>query len=232
MGISHFLFTIREGSAFLYVGRADETADPRHGTKPIAPRRCLDPNALSTANLCRLITGSATSWSEIERHFEITDLNKHWHWIEGLGDSVKPSEAEETLHALIANGSLRSGRKMFLLGEQVTNFVFARLRRAGSPLARDAWRRLPKCAGLRLCTDDAEARIETSVAYYDFVAIPVWHPRILLDHQVRMPPGWQQRMMNTMRAAGGLSPTRFRQSRRPGPDCEKRSPADPRSPIW
>lgn len=189
------------------------------------------PKALTTANLCRLITGMSANWAEVECHFELADLNRHWHWVEGLGDSIQPHEAEGTLRALIASGALRGGRKTFLLGEQVTNFVFAFLRRVDSPLVRDAWRKLPKCSGLRLRTDDAEARIGARLGYYDFVAIPVWHPRILLDREVRMPPGWQQRMMNTMRAAGGLSPAKFKQSQGPVLAGEKRSPGDRQFPI-
>ena len=189
------------------------------------------PSALSTANLCRLIMGTAANRSEVERHFEIADLNQRWHWVEGLGDSIQPHEAKETLRVLIANGALRGGRKTFLLGEQVTNFLFAFLRRTDGSLARDAWRKLSKCSGLRLRTDDAEARIEARLGYYDFVAIPVWHPRILLDRDARMPPGWQQRMMNTMRAAGGLSPARFKRSQYQLPAGEKTSPTDLQFPF-
>ena len=190
------------------------------------------PNALSTANLRRLIMGNAADRAEVERHLEIADLNQHWHWVEGLGDSIQPNEAEGTLRALIAGGALRGGRKTFLLGEQVTNFLFAFLRRTDSSLARDAWRKLPKCSRQRLCTDDAEARIGARLGYYDFVAIPVWHPRILQDRDVQMPPGWQQRMMNTIRAAGGLSPARFKRSPDQVLAGEKRSRVDPPFPFY
>lgn len=189
------------------------------------------PNALSTANLCRLITGIAGNWAEVDRHFEIADLSRQWHWVEGRGDAIQPHEAEGTLGVLIAQGGLRGGRKAFLLGEQVTNFLFAFLRRPDSPLAQNAWHRLPKCSGLRLRTDDAEARIGAKFGFYDFVAIPVWHPRILLDSNVRMPPGWQQQMMSAMRAAGGLPPAKFKRPEARALTGEQRSPSDRQFPI-
>ena len=125
-----------------------------------------------------------------------------------------------TMKTLISNKLLRGGRKAFLLGEQVTNFVCGFLRGANSALAEDAWRKLPKCVGHRLRTDDTDARIGAAAGYYDFVAIPVWHPRILLDPEIRMPPGWRQRMMNAMRAASGLPPMKFKQPQHPGQDDE------------
>jgi len=87
------------------------------------PTEAWHRKAQSTTNLCQVITGTTMCWSTVERHFDLIDLNQRWHWIEGLGDSVHPDEAESTLKALIARGLLRGGRKAFLLGEQVTNFV-------------------------------------------------------------------------------------------------------------
>ncbi|WP_132388658.1 hypothetical protein [Novosphingobium sp. PhB165] len=146
----------------------------------------------------------------MEAYFDVIDLNEHWHRADGAGDVVHPVEAEVTLKTLVSSGGLRGGRKVFLLGEQVTNFMFASLRQVDSALAVDAWRKLPKCVGYRLRTDNDEARIGAVAGYYDFVAIPAWHPRILLDPEVRMPPGWQQKMMNAMRGAANLSPMKFK----------------------
>jgi hypothetical protein len=179
------------------------------GPSRLYPVDAWHPEALSTINLCRLILGAATSLPAVKHHFEVIDLNKRWFWIEGKGDCIEPNEAEETLKLLIKNGELRSGRKAFLLGEQVTDFVFASLRRTECIFSKNAWRNLQKCEGVRLCTDDREARIGAAAGFYDFVAIPVWHPRILMDQAVQMPPGWQQRMMNAMRSAAKLSPFKF-----------------------
>src|SRR5262245_59318874 len=109
------------------------------GPSPSYPSQPWHPQAVSTKNLCWLITGNPAAWPEVERSYEVIDLNKHWHRLEGIGDSVQVSEAKETLTNLIENGALRGGRKTFLLGEQVTNFVFEFLRRPGSALVEDAW---------------------------------------------------------------------------------------------
>lgn len=192
------------------------------------------PKALSTVNLCRLITGTASGWGSVERHFDMIDLNASWYWLEGVGDAIQPDEAEATLRALITRGGLRGGRKMFLLGEQVTNFVFGFLRCDESSLVANAWRSLPKCAGVRLRTDDCDARSSSAIGYYDFTVIPLWHPRILLNEHVKMPPGWQQRMMNAMRSAGGLPPMKFNRTSS-GDSCAggwERNPNGLQLPIW
>ncbi|XJJ66270.1 hypothetical protein WBP07_12455 [Novosphingobium sp. BL-8A] len=173
------------------------------------PSDAWHPEALSTANLSRLIMGSTAKWPMVEHHFDLSDLNKRWYRVEGAGDAILPDEAEATLRALVASGGLRGGRKAFLLGEQVTDFVFSFLRRPDHVLAANAWRTLPKGIGVRLRTSDPEARIGAMSGFYDFLAIPVWHPRILLDSEIRMPPGWQQKMMTVMRAAAGLPPMKF-----------------------
>lgn len=200
------------------------------GPSRLYPTDAWHPDALSTANLCRIITGTASAWTVVQDHFETADLNERWHWVEGLGDSIHPDEAEKTLRDLISKGALRGGRKTFLLGEQVTDFVFSFFRRADSLLSKNAWRRLRKCSAVRLRTDDDEARTGMALSYYDFGATPVWHPRILLDSEVRMPPDWKQRMMSALRAAGGLPPMKF--SRPQHPDAEKRTPVGPQLPVW
>lgn len=197
------------------------------------PADAWHPEALSTANLCHLIMGPPARWPTVQSHFEVIDLNKRWYRIEGSpGDSLRTEDAEETLRALTTAGSLRGGRKAFLLGEQVTNFVLAFLQRSDSLLATDAWRKLPKCVGRRLRAGDPDASIGRVQGYYDFIAIPLWHPRILTTQEIRMPPGWQQRMMNALRAAAELKSMRFKPMQRPAPaDCGKRDPVDQRSPI-
>ena len=94
-----------------------------------------------------------------------------------------------TVKSLIANGALRSGRKVIFLGEQVTNFVLASLRRPDGVVGDNAWRALKKCTSYPLRADDEDARAGGFAGFYDFLAVPVWHPRILDDEKVRMPPG-------------------------------------------
>jgi hypothetical protein len=177
--------------------------------------------------------GASANWAAVKSHFEVIDLNEQWYRAEGSsGDSVRTSEAEETLRTLTVAGSLRCGRKAFLLGEQVTNFVLTFLRRPESSLATEAWRKLAKCAGYRLRANDTEASVGKVRGYYDFVAIPVWHPRILNAPEIRMPPGWQQRMMNALRAGAGLKQMKFSQRRHSDLlDCGKRDPVYQRFPV-
>jgi hypothetical protein len=175
------------------------------------PAVAWHPAARSTANLCYLISGDFSKRSILENHFTAIDLNQNWHReARSAWDSIWANDAEETLRTLISAKELRGGRKAFLLGEQVTNFVFGFMRRKGCALAEQGWHQLPKCAGYRLCIEDEEASVGKSLGYYDFVAIPVWHPRILTTLETKMPPGWQQRMMNTLRSASGLPSMKFR----------------------
>lgn len=179
------------------------------------PDDAWHPSAISTINLCYLIAGNFAEPSAIDRHFDAIDLNRRWHREPGSAfDSVLVGDAEQTLRSLIASGQLRSARKVFLLGEQVTDFVFASLRHEDCPLVRASWRQLPKCVGYRLGTADEDARIGQSRGYYDFVAIPMWHPRALSVPEGRMPRGWQQRAINAFRSAAGLQPVKL-SARRP-----------------
>jgi hypothetical protein len=199
------------------------------------PTNAWHPAAVSTANLCYLISGDPSKLSMLESHFKAIDLNQNWHREEGHDwDSIWENDAKETLRMLIAAQELGRGRKVFLLGEQVTNFTFGFLRRKDCTLAVQGWRQLAKCLGYRLCIQDKEASVGKSLGYYDFVAIPVWHPRILTTLEAKMPPGWQQKMMNALRSAGGLQPMKFKRphSQNLLQRREKTTPADQQFPIW
>jgi hypothetical protein len=175
------------------------------------PTDAWHPSAVSTANLCYLISGDPLKRSMLDSHYVTVDLNQNWHREEGSAwDSILANDAEVMLRTLIADRELRGGRKVFLLGELVTNFTFGFLRRKDCPLAQYGWRQLAKCIGYRLCIKDKEASVGKSLAYYDFVAIPVWHPRTLTTAEIKMPPGWQQKMMNALRSAGGLQAMKFK----------------------
>jgi hypothetical protein len=199
------------------------------------PTGAWHPAAVSTANLCYLISGDPSKRSILDDHFNVINLNQNWRREEGAAwDAILASDAEETLRALIAAKMLRGGRKAFLLGEQVTNFVFGFLRRKDCALALDGWRLLSKCVGHRLCTEDKAASVGKSPGYYDFVAIPVWHPRMLTTSEAKMPPGWQQKMMTALRSAGGLKPMKFKKPHQQSLDlqrCERTIPADRQFPV-
>src|SRR5580693_4331438 len=177
------------------------------------PTEAWHPAALSTQNLCHLILGDSSKRPVLDDHFEVINLNQNWHREEGSAwDSILPSEAEKTLRGLLAAKKLRGGRKAFLLGEQVTNFVFGFLRRRDCALALEGWRRLPKCVGHRLCIEDEDASVGKSLGYYDFVAIPVWHPRTVTTLEVKMPPGWQKKMAIALRSAGRVKSVKFKKT--------------------
>lgn len=168
------------------------------------------PNAVSTANLCRLALGPGTDKAALEQHFELIDLNTHWHSIEGQGDVIAANEAKMTVQRLISNGALVSRRKTFTLGAQVTNFIFSSLRTSECRLSIDAWTMLQKCTQMRLRSDDDDARFGFLRGPYDFIVTPVWHPRILLNAKACAPPGWRQNMMNVIRLAASLPPKTFK----------------------
>lgn len=184
----------------LIIGMGPAAPYPTDAWHPLSP---------STANLAYLILGDFLGWPTVEDHFDAINLNRLWHRRDGTRDAILPSHAKETLRAHGEAEGLTHGRPVFLLGQEVTNFVFGFLRDRRSALAVDAWKQLDKCVGHRLCIQDPDARRDEPAGFYDIVAVPVWHPRNLTAARARLPSGWQQRMMNTLRSAGGLSAAAF-----------------------
>lgn len=180
------------------------------GPAKVYPTDAWHPLSPSTANLSYLIVGDYLGWPMVEDHFDAVNLNRNWYHDDQMNeDTILPSDGEETLKTRAQAGDLNGGRLVFLLGKKVTDFVFNFLRSNDSTLAGNAWNQLPRCKGYHLCIEDRDARVDKPTGYYNFTAIPLWHPRNLTAPGARMPSGWQQQMSNTLRSAAGLTERSF-----------------------
>ena len=131
------------------------------------PSLAWHPNAVSTANLCFLAFGKWAALDDLEKHFNLRNLNNSYYKVGG-SDEVNPTEAPRALYDWLKTGALSERRDVVLLGKAVTHFVSHYL----------------LCSDLRfapLSSFDIKGKIQDASTLdnrlpYHFTAHVLWHP--------------------------------------------------------